>query len=68
MNLSFGEKIKNLREDQNLTQSDLGKALNMTQRKISYLELNRYEPSIQDIVEICRFFNISADYLLGIKK
>ncbi len=68
MNLTFGDKIKNLREDHNLTQSDLGKALNMTQRKISYLELNRYEPSIQDIVEICRFFNISADYLLGIKK
>ncbi len=68
MNLTFGEKIKNLREDHNLTQSDLGKALNMTQRKISYLELNRYEPSIQDIVEICHFFNISADYLLGIKK
>jgi transcriptional regulator with XRE-family HTH domain len=68
MNLTFGDKIKNLREDHNLTQSDLGNALNMTQRKISYLELNRYEPSIQDIVEICRFFNISADYLLGIKK
>lgn len=68
MNLTFGDKIKNLREDHNLTQSDLGKALNMTQRKISYLELNRYEPSIQDIVEICHFFNISADYLLGIKK
>lgn len=68
MNLTFGEKIKNLREDHNLTQSDLGKALNMTQRKISYLELNRYEPSLQDIVEICHFFNISADYLLGTKK
>jgi len=68
MGLSIGEKIKNLREDNNLTQSALGKALNMTQRKISYIELNRYEPSIQDIVEICKFFNVSADYLLGLKK
>ncbi len=68
MSLSIGEKIKNLREDNNLTQSALGKALNMTQRKISYIESNRYEPSIQDIVEICKFFNVSADYLLGLKK
>lgn len=68
MNLSLGEKIKNLREDHNLTQAELGKALNMTQRKISYMENNRYEPSVQDIIELCRFFNVSADYLLGLKK
>ncbi|MBQ7900830.1 MAG: helix-turn-helix transcriptional regulator [Clostridia bacterium] len=66
MNLSLGEKIKNLREDKNLTQAALGKALNMTQRKISYIERNQYEPGIQDIVEICRFFSVSADYLLGL--
>lgn len=68
MNLSVGERIKNLREDKNLTQSALGMALNMTQRKISYLECNQYEPSIQDIVELCKFFQVSSDYLLGLKK
>lgn len=67
MNLSVGEKIRNLREDNNLTQSSLGRALNMTQRKISYIENNQFEPSIQDIIEICKFFNVSADYLLGLK-
>ena len=67
MTLSVGEKIRNLREDSNLTQSSLGKALNMTQRKISYIENNQFEPSIQDIIEICKFFNVSADYLLGLK-
>ncbi len=67
MKLTLGEKIKNLREDKNLTQSQLGTALNMTQRKISYLENNMYEPSIQDIIEICHYFDVSADYLLGMK-
>lgn len=66
--MSVGERIKNLREDKNLTQSALGMALNMTQRKISYLECNQYEPSIQDIVELCKFFQVSSDYLLGLKK
>ena len=68
MELTLGEKIKNLREDHNLTQTQLGKALNMTQRKVSYIEHNKYEPGIDDIREICRFFNISADYLLGLSK
>ena len=65
MELTIGEKIRNLREDCNLTQSALGKALNMTQRKISYIEKNQYEPSIDDIREICKFFRVSADYLIG---
>lgn len=68
MKLSLGEKIKNLREDRDLTQAELGKQLNMTQRKISYIENNKYEPSIEDIREICMFFNISADNLLDLPR
>lgn len=67
MKLSFGEKVRNLREDADLNQSQLGQALNMTQRKISYIECGKYEPSIDDIVSFCKFFNVSADYLLGLK-
>ncbi len=68
MNLTFGEKLKDLREDRNLTQSQLGKILNMTQRKISYIEHDKYEPSLQDLVQICNFFNVSSDYLIGLKQ
>lgn len=68
MNQSFGEKIKNLREDRDLTQYQLGCAVNMTQRKVSYIECGKCEPSIEDIVALCKFFNISADYLIGIPK
>ena len=66
MRLSFGEKIRNLREDADLNQSQLGKATKMTQRKISDIECRKYEPSIDDIVALCHFFKISADYLLDI--
>lgn len=66
MKLSFGEKIRNLREDADLNQTQLGEAVKMTQRKISYIECGRYEPSMDDIVAFCCFFKISADYLLGI--
>lgn len=66
MTLTFGEKIRNLREDRDLNQTQLGKEINMTQRKISYIECGKYEPSIDDIVVLCRYFHVSADYLLGL--
>ena len=66
MTLSFGEKIRNLREDNDLNQTQLGKALNMSQRKISHIECSQCEPSLDDIVAFCKFFGVSADYLLGL--
>jgi len=66
MKLTFGEKIKNLREDLDLNQTELGKKTGMTQRKISYIECNKCEPSIDDIVAFSKFFQVSSDYLLGI--
>lgn len=66
--MNFGEKIKNLRENANLNQTQLGKAVNMTQRKLSYIECGKCEPSIDDIVAFCNYFKVSSDYLLGIQK
>lgn len=68
MTLTFGEKLRNLREERELNQTELGKVLGMTQRKLSYIECGKCEPSIDDIIAICKYFNISADYLLGITK
>ena len=68
MELTFGEKIRLLREEKELNQTELGQAVAMTQRKISYLENDRYEPSMEDIKALCSFFHVSADYLLGFKK
>lgn len=66
--MTLGEKVRQLREQMELNQTELGNELNMTQRKVSYLENNKYEPSIEDLKAICCFFNISADYLLGFSK
>lgn len=66
MNISLGEKIRNLREELNMNQTQLGEQVNMTQRKVSYIECGKYEPSIEDIICFCKFFNVSSDYLLGL--
>lgn len=68
MELSFGEKIRLLRENRELNQTELGEAVHMTQRRISYIECGRYEPSLDDLRAFCKFFQVSADYLLGITK
>ncbi len=68
MNGSFGEKIRSLREDRDMSQTELGAAVQMTQRKISYIECGKYEPSLSDIVALCCYFRISADELLGIPR
>ena len=68
MESTIGEKIKAFREDLDMNQTELGKMVDMTQRKISYIECGKYEPSIEDIKALCNFFNVSADYLLGLKK
>lgn len=68
MELSFGGKIRLLREKQELNQTELGQAVNMTQRKIPYLENGKYEPGMDDLRALCRYFNVSADYLRGFPK
>lgn len=72
MNLSFGERVRNLREDADINQTQLGLAINMTQRKISYIECGKTEPSIDDIIAFCRFFKslptICWEYQTSIQK
>lgn len=66
MNLTFGEKIKALREDMDLNQTQLGEKVNLSQRKISYIECGKFEPNLDDIIVFCKFFKVSANYLLGL--
>lgn len=68
--MSFGQNLKNLRcaKLPPLTQTDLANAIGVTQRKISFLETGASEPSLKDITALCRYFNVSADFLLGLPR
>ena len=66
--MKFGEKIKRLREEAEISQTELGNAVHMTQRKVSYIECGKCEPSIDDIIALCNYFKVTSDYLLGIQK
>lgn len=60
------DRIKALREQQNITQSALAKQLGITRSSVNAWELGISVPSTQYIVELAHIFNISTDYLLGI--
>lgn len=66
--MKFNERLKNLRHAKipTITQKDLANALGVTQRKISFMETGTTEPSLNDIILLCKYFNVSADYLLGL--
>ena len=68
MLLPIGEKIRILRERSGLSQTELGCATNMTQRKVSYIERGTSEPSLDDIIALCCYFHVSADSLLDLPK
>ncbi len=64
----FSKRLSELREfsEPHLRQSDVGLATGMSQRKISRLENGDVQPTPAEIVRLCKFYNVSADYLLGI--
>ena len=62
----LGNQIKNLREVRNLSQVQLAEALHVSKQSISNWENENILPSIERLVKIAAFFQVSADYLLGI--
>ncbi len=64
--VEFGEKIKDLRLAKGLTQKQLAKELEQAQSTIFYWEQNKQEPNISSLKKLCEFFDVSADFLLGL--
>ncbi len=63
----FAEKLKELRTEQGLTQGQLAAAFNTTNSSVCDWERNRAEPSLEMLVKIAGYFEVSADYLLGLE-
>jgi transcriptional regulator with XRE-family HTH domain len=62
----ISDKIKFLREKNNMTQTDLAKKLNLTRSSVNSWEQGLNVPSTPLIVELARLFQVSTDYLLGV--
>lgn len=63
----MGERLKQLRMESGLKLREISEALNITIRSIIRYEEGSREPSIDIILKLCKLYNVSADYLLGIE-
>ena len=59
------ENLKELRINENLTQEDMAKMLNMSATGYASYEQGKAEPSIDTLITLARFFKVSIDELVG---
>lgn len=64
----ISERIKELRDQNGYTQSELAKKLHLSRSAVNAWEMGTSVPSTQFLVELANIFNVSTDYILGITK
>ena len=62
----YRSRLRGVREDRDLTQAEVGKILNKSQQGYNHIEAGRAELKIEDLVKLCQFYNLTADYLVGL--
>lgn len=64
--MDYRTRLRNVREDRDLTQAELGWVLNKSQQGYNHIETGRAELKIDDLVKLCKFYDLSADYITGL--
>ena len=64
--VDFGNKLRTLRTQAGMSQTELAKKLNITKSVVSYYELQERTPSPDVLVQLADIFHVSTDYLLGL--
>ena len=68
--MTIQDRIRALREEgeKPISQTELGKVLHKSQKAISRLETGEVHLLAEDIIAYCKYYNVSADYILGLPK
>lgn len=64
--MKYPERMRALREDHDLTQTDIAKMLGIAQTTYSQYELYKRPMPIEYLVALCKYYEVSADYMLGL--
>lgn len=64
--MDYRERLRAVREDRDLTQSEVGKIISKSQQGYNHIEAGRAELKIEDLATLCRYYDLSADYLIGL--
>lgn len=63
--MKYTQRLRDLREDRDLKQEEIAKVLNTSQGYYSKYELGIREIPLHHLITLCRYYDVSADYLLG---
>jgi len=61
------QRIRDLREDHDLSQTDVAKLINVSQSTYSRYESGHLDIPSEVLIALARFYNVSTDYILGLK-
>ena len=64
--LVFSSRLKELRKNLNLTQKQVAEVMGVMEQAYQRYEYGKKEPSISKLEKLCRYYGVSADYLLGL--
>lgn len=63
---NYNDRLRDLREDNDLKQKDIARELNINQQVYSRYELGVRSLPIEHLIKLCKFYNVSSDWVLGI--
>ena len=64
---TFGQRLKQLRQEKNIGQVALAKELGVGKSIISLWEQDKCEPTLSKLISISKFFGVSIDYIAGLE-
>ncbi len=62
----FYQRLRDLREDADMSQGDVARLLNITQQQYQLYESGKREIPFHCVISLARFYNMSLDYLAGL--
>lgn len=66
--MQYYEKLKEIREDKDITQREVADAIGTTKQQIYAYEKGINKMSVERLKELCLYYGVSADYILGLPK
>ena len=63
----IGERMKLVRKNKSFTQKQVAEAIGITYDTYQSYELGRVTPSVERLIDFCKLFQVSSDYILGLE-
>lgn len=68
MNTTYIQRLRNLREDHDKTQQDIADYLGTSQTMYARYERGANELPIRHLIALCKYYEVSSDYILGLSE